>query len=84
MDGKDLKSYLHWFRENKKKTSDVEQNKTKDLQTTEHIHKPENKLEVCGFVENCITKAQEKSNGDCFEEINSKLEIFQPSMFNTT
>ena len=52
MNGKDLKSYSHWFRENKKKTSDVEQNETKDLQTTEHIHKPENKLEVCGFVEN--------------------------------
>ena len=84
MNGKILKSYSYWFRENKKKTSDVEQNKIKDLQTTEHQHKPENNFEVCGFVENCITKAREKSNGDCFEEINSKEEIFKLSMFNKT
>ena len=82
MNGKYLNSYSYWFRENNKKTADVIKNKIKDLQTTEHQHKPENNFEVCGFVENCITKSQEKSNGDCFEEIKSKVEVFQPSMFN--
>ena len=51
MNGKNLKSYSYRFRENNKKTADVIKNKIKDLQTTEHLHKPENKVEVCGFVE---------------------------------
>ena len=84
MNGNDLKSYSYWFRENDKMTPVNKQSKKIDLQTTDHLHKPENKLEVCSFVENCITKTQEKSNGDYFEEINSKIEVFQPSMFNTT
>ena len=84
MNGKNLKSYSYRFRENNKKTADVKQNEIEDLQTTEHLRKPENKLEVCGFVENCITKAQEKSDEECLEELTSNQGIFQPSMFSKT
>ena len=84
MNEKDSKSYSYWLRENNKKTLDVIQNKTEDLQTTQHLIKQENKLEVCSFVEKCITKAQKISDGECYEEFNSNQEIFEPSMFNKT
>ena len=81
MNGKDLKSFQCLLRENNKKTSNVNKNKTEDVQITELLSKLENKLEVCSFVENCITKAQEKNDEECFEVLNCNQGILQPSMF---
>ena len=84
MFGKYLKSYSYWFGKNNKKTADIIQNKIKDLQATEYLNKHEKAIEVCSFVEKCITKAQKISDGECYEEFNSNQEIFEPSMFNKT
>ena len=56
MNGKDLKRNSYWLKERYKKTIEVKNSKLEDLQTTENL----NKLEVCSFVQKCITIAQEK------------------------
>ena len=82
MSGKDLKLNSCWFRERKKKTSDVKESKIEDLQATEHLSKHENKLKVCSFVQKCITNAQQKKTSEIsLKNLTASKKFSYPSTF---
>ena len=80
MSGKDLKLRTYLLEE---KAPDNRKTKLEDLQTTEHFCKLKNKLEVCSFVEKCITKAQKKKIiDDYLKNFTATKEYSYKSMFS--
>ena len=80
MSRKDSKLNSYFLEQRYHKTSDNIKIRLEDLQTTEHL----NKLEVCSFVEKCITKAQKKKIiDDYLKNFTETKEYSFQSMFST-
>ena len=83
MSGKDLKRNSYWLKDRCKKTIDVKRSKLEDLQTSEHLSKLENKVEVCSFVTKCIIEAQKKKIlENAFKNLTASKEYSNQSMFS--
>ena len=80
MSRKDSKFNSYFLEQRYHKTADNIKIKLENLQTTEHL----SKLEVCSFVEKCITKAQKKKIiDDYLKNFTETKEYSFQSMFST-
>ena len=83
MNEKDLKISPYWLRHRNKKTAGGKKIKLEDLQTTEHLSKNENRLEVYSFIKKCILKAQQKHTiKNALNNSTASKKYSFPSMFS--